>query len=307
MIYMSLAGDTRNVIIEKVFMANRMSPLAIQRDENYPDSYKILFKFNETISDNCIYFEARLLSEDELDKSYIESRSIYIDNLKKNPEKMAAFKAMMKEFSNDKFYMGDFNYEPDNMNYKINGYKQMNAKNNAVVYEHMSIYIPRYMFIILSLYMEDFLNPYNKIEKEFLFASDNMMTMRFEKAEHVKLVNSTKYKEEDEGCFYYPTMYEMNCGPTFWKFVYDIISEDDLDLKKSISYSDFNDRYSEYKGNLIGIVEDREDIYVVVFNDKERVSAIRVNQSLVEKTNLKDPYFIFDLPEELEEELNKEE
>lgn len=309
MIHMSLAGDTRNVIIEKIFMANKILPLAIQKDENYPDSYKILFRFDETISDNYIYFEARLLSEDELDKSYIESKSIYIDNLKKNPEKMSAFKAMMKGFSNDKFYMGDFNYEnnhDDNMNYKINGYKQMNTKNNAVVYEHMDIYIPRYMFIILSLYMEDFLNPYNKIEKEFLFVSDKMMTMRFEKVESVKLVNSSKYKEEDQDCFYYSTMYEMNCGPTFWRFIYDIVTEDDLELKKSIPYSDFTDKYSDYKRNLIGIVEDGDDIYVVVFNDKQRVSALRVNLSLIEKTNLKDPYFIFDLPPEELEELGKE-
>ena len=307
MIAMSLAGDTSNVVIEKVFMANKIAPLAIQKDEEHPECYKVLYRFEETLSNNYAYFESRLLTEDELDKSYIESRSIYIENLQKDKTKMAAFKEMMKEFSNDKFYMGDFNYETENMNYRINGFKQMFTKNNAVVYEHLSIYIPRNMFIILSLYTDDFLNPYNTVEKEFLFVSDNMLTMRFEKAEQVKLVNSSKCKKDNY--FSNPTMYKMNCGPTIWNFIYDIITEDDIDLKKSIPYEDFKNKYSEYEGKLIGIVEDREDVYVVVMNDNDRVVAVKVNSNLIEKTNLKDPYFIFDIPEDIDidEEENKEE
>jgi hypothetical protein len=163
------------------------------------------------------------------------------------------------------------------------------------------------MFIILSLYTDDFLNPYNTVEKEFLFVSDNMLTMRFEKAEQVKLVNSSKCKKDNY--FSYSTMYKMNCGPKFWNFIYDIITEDDIDLKKSIPYEDFKNKYSEYEGKLIGIVEDREDVYVVVMNDNDRVVAVKVNSNLIEKTNLKDPYFIFDIPEDIDidEEENKEE
>ena len=153
--------------------------------------------------------------------------------------------------------------------------------------------------------MEDFLNPFNDVEKEFLFVSNNMTSMRFEKVEHVKLVTSSKY--EDENCFHYPTMYEMNCGPTFWKFVYDIISQDDLEVKKLLPYSDFEKKYSEYNNKLVGVVEDRDYVYAVVFNDKDKVVALKIENSLIEKTNLRDPYFIFNLPEDLNELFGDEE
>lgn len=301
MIAMSLSGDTRNVIIEKIFLATDIAPLGIQKDENNPDSYKVLYKFTESVTGNSIFFETRLRCEDELDVSYIESRSIFMDNMKKDEEKMKAFKEMMKDWSNDKFYMGDFNYETENMDYKINGFKQMYTKNNAVVYEHVSIYIPRYMFIILSLYTEDFLNPFNDVEKEFLFIASNMRTMRFEKVEQVKLITSSKFKDENNDCFHYPTMYKMNCGPTFWKFTYDIISQDDFELKMFIPYPEFKEKYSKYDNKLIGVVEDREDVYAVVFNENDKVVALRINNSLIEKTNLKDPYFIFNFPKYLNE------
>ena len=296
MIAMSMAGDTRNVIIEKVFLANRIAPLAIQKDENNPNCYKVLFKFEESISDNFIFFETRLLTENSLDVSYIESRSIYIDNLKKNEEGMKAFKAIMKDFSENKFYMGDFNFQAENINYKINGFKQMFGQNNAVVYEHVEIFIPRYMFIIISLYMEDFLNPFNDIEKEFLFISNDMINMRFEKVENVKLVASSKYEEGD--VFHYPTMYEMNCGPTCWKFTHDIITEDDLELKELLAYEIFEPEYSQYNEKLIGVVQDRDFAYIILNNDQGRIITLKATEDLINKTNLLDPYFIFDLPPE---------
>lgn len=296
MIAMSMAGDTRNVIIEKIFLANRMAPLAIQKDEKNPNCYKVLFKFEESISDNFIFFETRLLTENSLDVSYIESRSIYIDNLKKNEEKMKAFKAIMKDFSENKFYMGDFNFNIENINYKINGFKQMFGKNNTVVYEHVEIYIPRYMFIIISLYMDDFLNPFNEMEKEFLFISNDILNMRFEKVENVKLVASSKY--EDGDVFHYPTMYEMYCGKTVWKFIYDIITEDDLELKELLKYSIFEPEYSQYNEKLIGIVEDRDYTYIITTNAQDKIVSLKVSKDLIDKTNLLDPYFIFDLPPE---------
>lgn len=307
MIAMSMqSGGNINIIIEKIFLANRIVPLAIQKDDKNDRSYKILFKLNETISDNSIYFETRLLCEDDLDISYIESRSIFIDNLKKDENKFKAFKEMMKEFDSNKFYAGDFKFTFENMNYKFIGYKEMTDKSGKPVYESMKIYIPRYMFIIISLYMEDFMNPYNVIEKEFLFVSNDMLSMRFEKVENVKLVASSKYKENN--VFHYTTMYELNCGPTFWKFNYDIITEEDLELKEPLDYSIFEPEYSQYNEKLIGIVEDKEFIYVITTNSNNKVVALKLTPELIDKTNFKDPYFIFNYTEdeEIEEESSEE-
>jgi hypothetical protein len=284
-----------NIIIEKIFLANRVLPLAIQRDEQDKTVYKILFKINETISDNFIFFEIRLKAEDDLDRSYIESKSIFIDNLMKDKDKYSAFKTIMKEYDQNKFYVGSFKFitTPTGINYIVKGFKEIKlAAVASTAYETMNVYIPRYMYIILSLYLEDFTNPYSTVEKEFLFLSDEMLSLRFEKVENVKLVASTKVKM-DNGLYQYITHYEMNCGPTFWRFNYDIITEEDLELKEPLAYDTFKSEYSQYDSNLIGTVGDNGLMYIVTRNDKDKIVALKVSSALANKTNLINPYFIF--------------
>jgi hypothetical protein len=300
--------NASSIIIEKIFLANSVVPLAIQKDENDDKIYKILTKMTENISNTDIHFEFRIKIQNAVDKSYIESRSLYIDQLKKDEKKFKAFKEIMKDFDPAKFYIGDLRFNTANRNYYIESFRQLIGANNKIYYEKNKIYIPRSMFIALSLYLESLLDPYNEQEKEFLFISQEINNMRFEKVEGVKLIASTK-KELENGDFSYNTHYEMNCGPSMWKFNYEVITPEDLELIEPLAGSIFDAEYSQYNEKFIGVVPNgKGSVYVLTTNDQDRIVALVVNDNLIKnKTNLIDPYKIFktDL-DELEEE-NKEE
>lgn len=286
-------SDPQLIISRKVFMGTKIVPLAIQKDENNNKIYKILFKFTETVSNDDIFFEARISIEDSLDKNYIESRSLYIDNIKKNENKFKAFKEVMSEFNSEKFYIGDFRFDMEGSNQYIDAYKQVKTKDGKVYYEAIKIYISRIMFIILSLYTEDLLDPYSEQEKEFLFISGEMNNLRFEKAEDIKLIATSKKQLEDNN-FSYNTMYEMNCGPTCWKFVYEIITPEDLELKEPLDYSIFDPEYYQYYNNFIGSVTYKNEFVYIITRDKNnKVVAVKVSNELINKTNIINPYNIF--------------
>ena len=52
-------GNNQGVVINKMFQASEIAPLAIQPDENDPNKkiYKLLFKLNEHITDSDVFFE----------------------------------------------------------------------------------------------------------------------------------------------------------------------------------------------------------------------------------------------------------
>lgn len=295
-------NNLQNIISQKIFMASEIIPLAIQKDpaDTNKKQYKVLFKLTENITQTSIFFEIRVLAEDDIDRSYIQSKAIYIDNLRKNPDKFNAFKEVMKDFSDDKFYLGDLNfrYSPNDANYHIDGIKGLLEPNtNTLYYESMRIFINRQMFIILSLYVQDLIDPYNGSDKEYLFASKAMSNMRFEKGEKLKLIATCKgARGSGEQVFWsYNTMYEINCGPTFWKFTYEIITEEDLEPKEPLGASIFNPEYSQYNDRYIGTVVDGRDLaYIILKTDNDKVVAIVSSASFIqEKTNLIDPYTIF--------------
>lgn len=302
-------NNNQGVIVNKMFQASEIAPLAIQLDENDPNkkAYKVLFKLNEHISDTDIFFEIRLLTEDDLDKSYIRSRSLYIDNLKKDEKKYNAFKNIMKDFNIDIFYVGDFYYEFDNGNYYIDGFKQLIEENTKqVFFEKIRIYVPRWMLIAMGLYIEDITDPYNRIEKEYLFASNEFSNMRFEKVENLKILGTCK--TEKDNYISYNTMYELNTGPTFWRFTYEILTEEDLEVKEPIGEEEFKAWYSKYENNYIGTVKEPNNLYcfIIVKNDKNKIVALMTKDEFINKTNLLDPYKIFVEEEEEIEEDNKE-
>ena len=289
-------NNNQSVIVKKMFQASEIAPLAIQQDENDSSkkAYKILFKLNEHITDTDIFFEIRLLTEDDLEKSYLKSRSIYIDNIKKDEKKYEAFKNIMKSFNIEIFYVGDFYYEFDNGNYYIDGFKQIvDLKTNKLYHESIRIYIPRWMLIAMSLYLEDVTDPYDKVEKEYLFASNEFSNMRFEKVENLKVLGTCKTQKEEY--FSYNTMYELNTGPTFWRFTYEILTEEDLEVKMPIGEQEFEAWYSKYEGNYIGTVKEPNNLYcfVTVKNNKDKVTTLMVKDEFINKTNLLDPYKIF--------------
>ena len=289
-------NNNQDIIINKMFQASEIAPLAIQPDENDPNkkAFKILFKLNEHITDTDIFFEIRLLTEDDLDRAYIKSRSIYIDNLEKDEKKYEAFKNMMKGFNVDIFYVGDFYYEFDNGNYYIDGFKQLiEQKSGSVFFERIRVYIPRWMMLGLSLYMQDITDPYNRVEKEYLFASNKFSNMRFEKVENLKVLGTCKTRKEE--FISYNTMYELNTGPTFWRFTYEILTEEDLEVKEPIGEQEFEAWYSKYEGNYIGTVKEPNNLYcfIITKNDKGNVVSLMTKDMFINKTNLLDPYKIF--------------
>lgn len=295
--------NEQSVIIKKIFQASEIAPLAIQMDENDENkrTFKVLFKLNEHITNTDIFFEIRLLCDDDLDVSYIKSRSLYIKNIEKDENKYKAFKNIMKDFSIESFYVGDFNYELENGNYYIDGLKQLlDPVSQNIFFETIRIYIPRYMLIAISLYIEDLLDPYNKTEKEYLFASNDIANMRFDKAENLKILGTCKTKNGEY--FSYNTMYELSTGPTSWKFTYEIITIEDLQPKEIVEENNFKTWYSQYAGNYIGLVREPNNLYcfVVVKNDKGKVVSLVTHGDLINKTNLIDPYKIF-IEEETDE------
>lgn len=299
-------NNNQGVIIKKMFQASEIAPLAIQADENDPNkkSFKILFKLNEHITDTNIFFEIRLLAEDDLDKAYLKSRSIYIDNLQKDKKKYEAFKNIMKGFDVSVFYVGDFYYEFDNGNYYIDGFKSLvDRKNNQIFFESIRVYIPRWMLIAMSLYIQDLTDPYNRVEKEYLFASTKFSNMRFEKVENLKILGTCKTQKNE--LISYNTMYELNTGPTFWRFTYEILTEEDLEVKEPLGEDEFEAWYSKYEGNYIGTVKEPNNLYcfITVKNDKGNIVSLMTKDIFINKTNLLDPYKIFvEEIEEIEEE-----
>ena len=286
-------NDTTKVIGQKIFLANKFIPLAIQRDDTLGvGTYKVLFKVDENITGKSIFFEARIRAEEKLDIEYIESKSIYIENIKSNEVKYSAFKEIMKEFNPNNFYVGDFAVNRANQNYTITAIKSI-AGSGTFYYELMNIYIPRYMYIVLALYVEELLDPYSDMERDFLFISPDILSLRFEKVEQAKLAASTKRQRED-GLFLYSTMYEFNCGPTFWKFVYEVVTSEDLKLKEPLFTETFDAEYTQYKDRYIGYVSDTGYVYVIVKNDAGKIVALKVPNELIQKTNIVDPYYIFD-------------
>jgi len=291
---MNLANK-ESIIIQKIFLATKALPLAIQMDPANNKHYKVLFKLTESISNSDIFFEVRLIAEDNLDRAYIESRSIYIDNIMKDPKKEQAFKEIMKDYDIEKFYIGDlnFNFNNQDINYYVDGYKQLGDNNNNVYFETIKIYITRSLFISMSLYIQDLMDIYNKQEKEFVFISSRLNNLRFEKVEDVKLLATTK-KELDDGNYSYNSAYELNCGPTSWKFNYEIITPEDLELREPLDSNIFDSEYSQYNDNFIGAVpENRGFVYIITTNDNGNVVALIVSNALIEKTNIIDPYLIF--------------
>ena len=280
------------IVIEKIFLANKIVPIAIQRDENQSKSFKVLFQLTENISNSDIFFEFRLEAEDSVDKEYMENRSLFIDQMKKDENKFKAFKEIMKNFNPDKFYIGGLKFNKGERNYYIEGYKQLMG-GGKVFFEKIKIFVPRQMFIVLSLYLEDLIDPYNNQEKEFLFLSQEINTARFQKVENVKLIASAK-KQIDEENFSYNTMYEMNCGPSIWKFTYEIITPEDLELKEPLGDSIFEAEYSQYNERFIGCVPDgKGSNYIITTNENGKVEILVVSNELINKTNLIDPYNIF--------------
>ena len=310
MVVMNIRKNNINVIIQKMFQVSEMVPLAIQKEEKDKsgNTFKVLFKMNEHITNTDIFFEIRLICTDELDRSYIKSRSIYIDNLKKNEEKYKAFKTIMKDFSIDSFYVGDFNFEFDNGNYYIDGLKQlMDVKTGSSFFETIRLYIPRFLYIVINLYIQDLLDPYDRSEKEFLFVSPEIANMKFDKVEGVKNLGTCKTKVENTDYFSYNTMYEFNNGPTSWKFTYEVLTEEDLELINPINKEKFEAWYSNYKNNFIGFVPDSSHpgiYYVITLTENKKVMGLYCLGQFIEKTNLIDPYKIFidDLVEEIPEE-----
>jgi hypothetical protein len=269
-----------------------MIPLAIQRDTVLNENtYKILFKIDENITGNYIFFEAKIRAEEKIDIKYIESKSIYIENIKKNETKYNAFKEIMKDFNPNIFYSGNFVINRGNNNYTLSGIKSLSSGND-VYFEIMNIYIPRYIYIILGLYVQELLDPYCDSEKELLFVSNDMLNLRFEKVDNVRLAASAKTQREDN-LFSYSTMYEFNCGPTFWKFVYVIITPEDLTLKEPLFYDTFKAEYSQYNDRYIGYVSDLGYVYVIIRNDNNKIVALKVPNKFIQKTNIVDPYYIF--------------
>ena len=294
MVLLKINNPAENlIIINKVFQASEIVPLAIQLNDNNNNTFKVLFKLNEHITNTDIFFEINLFAENDLDASYIKSKSIYIDNLTRDENKYNAFKNIMKDFSEDKFYVGDFSYNLNDGNYYITGFKQLVGDDNRLFFEKMKIYIPRYMIISTSMYLQSLLDPYNNIEKEYLLISNEIATMKFEKAQNLKLIGTCKTKKDNY--FSYNTMYQVSNGPTKWNFTYDVYTEEDLELKEPIEQDSFNTWFSQYNSNFIGVVLDpnKSFYYIITKNDQEKVVAITVSKELMDKSNLLNPYNIF--------------
>ena len=285
-------NEANRIAVQKIFLANRIAPLAIHRDENEKDCYKVLFKLDENVTGKFIFFEVKFRAEDQLDKSYIESKSIYIDNIKKDENKFKAFKEIMKDFTVELFYVGDFDMIRNNMNYTVNGFKTISPDQKNIYFELMKIYIPRYMYIIVSLYLQELLDPYTDMEKEFLFVSNDVINLKFDRVENVKLVASTK-KQLENGTYLYSTMYNFYSGPSSWKFTYEIITPEDLELKEPLFTSTYEAEYSKYNDRFIGNVADRGFVYIILKDDNNKVIALSVSNELISKTNIVDPYYIF--------------
>ena len=306
MIPLNINPNGLNVIINKVFIANSIIPLAIQKDEfdQSKKIYKVLFKLTQNIDNTNIFFEIRLRCDDELDKNYLQSKSIYINNLKKDENKYKAFKDIMKDFDSGIFYVGSFSTAREDGNYYIYGIKELKDKNGNSFYENMKIYIPRYMYIIINLYLENLLDAYSGIEKEILFVDNKIKEMRFEKVEDVKLIGTAK-RESENGMFSYNSIYEMNCGPTSWKFTYEVLSQEDLDVKVPIDPNTFDAEYSQYNDLYIGAVPDMGFTYVTVLV-KDKIKTLMVPEPLMIKTNLIDPYNIF-IEDIIDDEIDEDE
>ena len=300
-------GNNQGVVINKMFQASEIAPLAIQPDENDPNKkiYKLLFKLNEHITESDVFFEIRLSAGDDLDKSYIKARSLYIDNLKKDSNRYNAFKTIMKGFNPNIFYIGDFYFEFNNGNYFVDGFKQLVDMNSGrTYYEMIRIYIPRWMLIAIVLYMQDLTDPYNRVEKEYLFASNEISNMKFEKVENLEILGTCKTKKDQY--FSYNTMYELSTGPSTWRFTYEILTEEDLEVKKPLDEELFEAWYSKYNGNFIGSLKEPNNMYnfVIIKDEYKKVTALIVKDEFINKTNLLDPYKIFVSEEDdkLEEE-----
>lgn len=284
-----------NVIVPKIFIANKMIPLAIQADETDKSgrTFKILFKITQDIDESEIFFEIRYKCEDNLDLEHITGKSLYIENLKKDPDKFNSFKEIMKDFSPNNFYVGSLDFMFEDGNSYIDSVKQLIDKNTgAIYYESMRIYIPRYMHIMLSLYSNNIMDPFTKEENEIIFVAPNMREMRFEKAENVKLLATCK-KDIGDGNFLYNSMYEFSNGPTTWKFTYGVITPEDLELREPLDSKKFDGQYSAFEGKYIDTIRFNNIAHYVVIREGDKIKTIVTHNSLIEKTNLVDPYTIF--------------
>ena len=285
--------DKNKFIAVKMFIANKIVPIAIQRDKENNTIYKILFGMIQDMDENMIYFETRIKAEDSVDIEYIENRPIYIDEISKSKEKKEAYNSLMKEFNPDKFYIGDLLFKKnDTGNHIINAFKKLINKNGNDFYELTTIHIPRYMYIILSLFIENIMEPYSDIENiESLFINPDMKSIRFEKVEGVKLIATCKSNRDD--LISYNSHYEMNCGPKTWKFNYEILMVEDNELKIPLDKSIFDPEYSLYNDKFIGLVKDSDCCYIIIYDDNHKIKGLRISRELLKLTNIDNPYFIF--------------
>ena len=288
--------DEKSIISNKIYMADKVSPVAIQQNSQNKEIYDILFIISQDIDESMIYFQVSVKIEDNLDKNHILKRPIYINNILQDKVKNKAFREMIENLDADKFYIGDFNFINDNTaNHIIRGYKELTTKDNKKYFEQINIHIPRYMYIILNIYLDNIMEPFSDIENpESLFLNSDMRRIRFEKIEDVKLVATCKYKRKNRGqVITYNTHYEMNCGPKTFKFNYEVVTKENHEVITPLAESIFVPEYSQYDDKFIGLVKDKECYYIIIYDKDNNIKGLKITDELLEKTNILDPRYIF--------------
>ena len=287
------------IVVNKIFIADKVVPIAIQEDPDNKGIFKILFAISQGIDGKTIFIETRLQAEDSLDTSYITNKAIYLPNIIADPNKKAAYQAAMEHFNVDCFYFGDFAFHKEsNTNHTIKAYREIVTTDGKKFFERATIHVPRYMYVILNLYLDNLMEPFSEVENiESFFVNKDLRDIRFEKIEQVKLVATCKTSKgtTDDGIplYSYNTHYEMNCGPKLFRFNYEIITEEDRDIKVPLDASIFMPEYSNLDNRYIGLVQDQDCHYVVIYDDDSKIKALKIPMDLMRKTNIVNPYFIF--------------
>lgn len=189
-LYRLTRPDEKDIIADIVFVADNLIPLSISIIDT--NKFSVLFYGEQFCTTSYIFLKAIFHADTEEDIAFLITHNLYIENIKKNKDKVDLYNEYMTKATGNLF-ITDFDMVDDEDKptlFKCEATRLADSKDKKAIVA--TLYMNESMFIKINLFINNF-NSRN-IDSEMIFANKKFNNVEFETIHESKLDCSSPNK-----------------------------------------------------------------------------------------------------------------
>lgn len=189
-LYRLTKPDEKDIIANTIFVVDNLIPLSISKIDD--DKFSVLFYGEQYSTASYIFLKAIFHPDNNEDIAFLINHNLYIENIKKNKDKVNLYNEYMSKSSGNLF-ITDFDMIDDENKptyFKCIATRSADSKSNKAI--TAELYMDQSMFIKINLFINNF--NIRNIDSEIIFANKKYNNVSFETIHEAKLDCSSPNK-----------------------------------------------------------------------------------------------------------------